>query len=127
MPFSPGKNGKGAEKIKQNGKLKNNDFCKQKRRSRDKTRPAFAKERLIAQSNALRKAFRKTLQKERLTHHQVPRSPQRRSRIEAAEEVVPAEEVGLPHAVSLVTEPSSSTCLVTEELTPPQIAECKEQ
>ena len=42
--------------------------------------------------------------------------PQKRTRIEAAEEVVPAEEVGLPHTISLVTEPLFSVSLVTEEV-----------
>ena len=104
MTFSPGQNGKGFEKIKQIGKLKKNGFSNRKLPSRDKTRPAFTKERLIVQPNALRKALRKTLQKEHLTHHQVPRSPQKRARIEAAEEVVEtftqidaAEEAVLPH------------------------------
>ena len=77
MPFSPGQNGKGAEKIKQNGKLKKNGFCKQKRQSRDKTRPAFTKETTIVQPNALRKKVAES-------HHHTPRSPQKRTRMEAA-------------------------------------------
>ena len=75
--FSPGQNGKGGEKIKQNGKLKKKAFFKRKRPSRDKTRPAFIKEKLIAQPNALWKIDAES-------HHHAVRSPQKRTRTEAA-------------------------------------------
>ena len=77
MTFSPGQNGKDGEKIKQNGKLKKNGFRKEKRPSRDKTRPAFTKETTIIPRNQTRKK----------THHHTPRSPQKRARIEAAVDV----------------------------------------
>ena len=69
--------------------------------------------------------IRQPAQESRGSHHQVPRSPQKRLSIEAAEEVVPAEEVGLPHTVSLVTEPLSSVSLVTEELMPRELRTSK--
>ena len=72
MVFSPGQNGKGAEKIKQNGKPKKNAFFKRKRPSRDKTRLAFAKEKLnVQQTNALRKKVAES-------HHHTPRSTQKK-------------------------------------------------
>ena len=108
MPFAPGQNGKGELEGLQKGKVKHSSFWKQKRQSRDKTRPAFSKETTIVQPNALRKRVA-------ASHHQVPRSPQKRLKIKAAEEVVPAEEVGLPHTVSLVHEPLSF--VTTEEAT----------
>ena len=65
-----------------------------KGQSRDKTRPAFTKETTIIPRNQTRKK----------THHHTPRSPQKRARMEAAEEVVEtftqieaADEVVLPH------------------------------
>ena len=112
MVFSPGQNGKG-DKSNQNGKLKKNAFFKRKGGEKNRKSPSFNKEKLTVQPSVKRNEYRKTLQKEHLTHHQLPRSPQRRSKIEAAEEkVVPAEEVVLPHTVSLVTEPFSSVSLV---------------
>ena len=55
MPFSPGQNGKG-EKIKQNGKVKNNGFKHHKAGTKNKKHPSFKKERLnVQQTNALRK------------------------------------------------------------------------
>ena len=107
MPFSPGQNGKGAEKIKQNGKLKKNGFCKQKRQSRDKTRPAFTKERLnVQQTNALRKKVAES-------HHHTPRSPQKKR-----QETVSPSTIAEPLfsdslvAVSPIAEPLSSVSLV---------------
>ena len=90
MTFSPGQNGKGAEKIKQIGKLKKNGFCKQKRQSRDKTRPAFNKETTIVQPNALWKIVA-------ATHHHELRSPQKRAKTTDFAEIEAAEEVVLPH------------------------------
>ena len=129
MTFSPGQNGKGFEKIKQIGKLKKNGFCKQKRQSRDKTRPAFTKETTIVQPNALRKALRE--KKERFTHHQVPRSPQRRQPpitwpIEVIETVSPC----IMSSDSLVTvspiaEPLSSASLVAQEVIPRELRSAK--
>ena len=59
------------------------------------------------------------------SHHQVPRSPQRRSRIEAAEELVPAEEVVVSQILSHVAEPLSSASLVTEEVMPLELRSAK--
>ena len=115
MTFSRGQNGKG-DKSNQNGKLKKNGFFKQKTGDKNRKSPSFNKEKLTVQPSVKRNEYRIALKKERLTHHQVPRSPQKRLRIEAAEEVVPAEEVGLPHTISLVTEPLFSVSLVTEEV-----------
>ena len=116
MVFSPGQNGKDKKTTcVQNGKRKG--FSKrQKAGDKNRKSPSFNKQRTIVQPSVKRNEYRIALKKERLTHHQVPRSPQRRSRIEAAEEVVPAEEVGLPHTISLVTEPLFSVSLVTEEV-----------
>ena len=78
MPFAPGQNGKGELEGLPKGKVKHSSFWKRKRPSRDKTRPAFAKERLnVQQTNALRKKVAES-------HHHTPRSPQKRARIEAA-------------------------------------------
>ncbi len=125
MVFSPGQNGKDKKTTcVQNGKRKG--FSKrQKAGDKNRKSPSFNKQRTIVQPSVKRNEYRIALKKERLTHHQVPRSPQRRSRIEAAEEVVPAEEVGLPHTVSLVTEPLSSVSLVTEELMPRELRTSK--
>ena len=98
------------------GKVKKNGFCKRKGGDKNRQSPSYHKQRTIVQPSVKRNEYRIALKKERLTHHQVPRSPQKRLRIEAAEEVVPAEEVGLPHTVSLVTEPLSSVSLATEEV-----------
>ena len=114
MVFSPGQNGKGGEKIKQNGKLKKNGFSNRKRPSRDKTRPAlFTKETTIIPRHQTRKADEKP------SHHHAVRSPQKRARIEAAEEVV------LSQILSHVSEPLSSASLVTEELMPLELRSAK--
>ncbi len=81
MVFSRGQNGKGFEKIKQIGKLKKNGFSNRKLGTKNKKHPSFNKERLIAQPNALRKIVA-------ATHNHELRSPQKRARIESAEEVV---------------------------------------
>ena len=95
---------------------KSHGFRKHKAGDKNRKSPSFNKEKLTVQPSVKRNEYRIALKKERLTHHQVPRSPQKRLRIEAAEEVVPAEEVGLPHTISLVTEPLFSVSLVTEEV-----------
>ena len=98
---------------------KNHGFHKHKAGDKNTKSPSFNKEKLIIQPSVKRNEYRIALKKDRLTHHQVPRSPQRRSRIEAA------EEVGLPHTVSLVTEPLSSVSLVTEEVMPRELRSAK--
>ena len=75
MVFSPGQNGKG-EKSNQNGKLKKNAFFKRKGGEKNRKSPSFNKEKLTLQPSVKRKVLRE--KKKRFTHHQVPRSPQRR-------------------------------------------------
>ena len=77
---------------------KKHGFYKQKAGTKNKKHASFKKERLnVQQTNALRKIVAES-------HHHTPRSPQKRARIEAAEEVVEtftqieaAKEVVLPH------------------------------
>ena len=112
MVFSRGQNGKGFEKIKQIGKLKKNGFSNRKLPSRDKTRPAFTKERLIVQPNARRKIVA-------VTHHHELRSPQKRTRMEAAVDLpcdvspADAEPFAEPFPVA---EPLSTVELMPREL-----------
>ena len=77
---------------------KKHGFWKQKGGDKNRKSPSFNKEKLTVQPSVKRKALRKA------SHHHTPRSPQKRARIEAAEEVVEtftqieaAEEVVLPH------------------------------
>ena len=94
---------------------KKNGFYKRKGQSRDKTRPAYNKERTIIPRDKSRKKY------EQLSHHHAVRSPQKRAKpnnfaqIEAAAEVVVphidvspadaeqvAEEIHTPHHTPLV-------------------------
>ena len=113
MVFSSGQNGKGGEKIKQNGKRKSYGFYERKRPSRDKTRPAYNKERTIIPHHQARKAD------EKLSYHHLVRSPQKRKIIEAAVDlpcdVSPADAEPFAEA-SPVAEPLSTVKLMPLEL-----------
>ena len=121
MVFSPGQNGKG-DKINQNGKLKKNGFSNRKGGEKNRKSPSFNKEKLTVQPSVKRKALRG--KKERFTHHQVPRSPQRRQLpitwpIEVIETVSPCiMSSDSLVAVSPIAEPLFSVSLVTEEVMP---------
>ena len=111
MVFSPGQNGKGAEKIKQNGKVKCNCFCKKKGKTKDKLQASFFKERLIV-PNALRKRVA-------ASHHHLVRSPQKRTRIEAAVDLpcdVSPADAELFAEPFPVAEPLSTVELMPREL-----------
>ena len=123
MTFSPGQNGKG-EKSNQNGKLKKNAFFKRKGGEKNRKSPSFNKEKLTVQPSVKRKALRE--KKERFTHHQVPRSPQRRQPpitwpIEVIETVSPCI------ISSTVAEPlsSQSVSLVAQEVMPRELRSAK--
>ena len=117
MTFSPGQNGKGAEKIKQNGKVKSNCFCKKKGKTKDKLQASFFKERLIAQPNALRKIDAEL-------HHHAVRSPQKRAKPNNFTQIAVVEEIDLPRVVfpGCRTICGTFSCCGT-----PRIAECKTQ
>ena len=95
------------------GKVKNNRFCKRKGQSRDKTRPAYNKERTTIPRDKSRK------KDEQLSHHHLVRSPQKRARIEAAVDlpcdVSPADAEAFAEPFS-VAEPLSTVELMPREL-----------
>ena len=123
MVFSPGQNGKDKKACVQNGKRKG--FSKrQKAGDKNRKSPSFNKEKLTLQPSVKRKALRG--KKERFTHHQVPRSPQRRQPpitwpIEVIETVSPCI------ISSTVAEPlsSQSVSLVAQEVMPRELRSAK--
>ena len=128
MVFSPGQNGKG-DKSNQNGKLKKNAFFKRKGGEKNRKSPSFNKEKLTVQPSVKRKALRE--KKERFTHHQVPRSPQRRQpQITWPIEVIETVSPCIMSSDSLVTvspiaEPLSSASLVAQEVIPRELWSAK--
>ena len=113
MVFRPGQNGKGGEKIKQNGKRKSYGFWKRKAGGKDTKDPSFHKQRYLIPRDKSRK------KDEQLSHHHAVRSPQKRARIEAAVDVpcdvspADAEPIAEP---SPVAEPLSTVELMPREL-----------
>ena len=107
---------------------KNHGFRKRKGQTKDKLHASFFKERSIAQPNALRKIDAES-------HHHAVRSPQKRTRIEAAvdlpRDVSPADAEPFAEPFS-VAEPSPITetfpvadALSTVELMPRKLRSAK--
>ncbi len=61
---------------------KSHGFRKHKAGDKNRKSPSFNKEKLTVQPSVKRNEYRIALKKERLTHHQVPRSPQKRTKLE---------------------------------------------
>ncbi len=88
---------------------KNKGFCKKKMPSRDKTRPAFTKERLIAQPNARRKIVA-------ATHHHELRSPQKKRQKPVTED---EEEDGKDIQPSAIEVETVSPCIISSTVAEP--------
>ncbi len=76
---------------------KKHDFCKQKTGDKNRQSPSYHKQRTIVQPSVKRNEYRIALKKERLTHHQVPRSPQKRAKPNNFAQIEAAAEVVVPH------------------------------